>query len=236
MLQSIIKEIRWVKQFLSMSIDEINNLEINETYKLKKNYISKKKLFDFLISLLGIFFLAPFVIVVILISTLDTGNFGVFLQKRIGQKGDKFFIYKVRSMKKITDINSPSFYSVTVGNDPRITKFGAILRMLKIDELPQLINVFAGQMSFVGPRPDVEEYIESLKGDDKLILEFKPGITGLASLYFKNEEKMLMDVSNPIKYNKEVLWPTKTKINKIYILRSSMALDIAIILKTLFSK
>ena len=123
---------------------------------------------------------------------------------------------------------------ITTSKDPRITKFGHFLRKTKLDELPQLWNVLIGQMSFVGPRPDVPGYADQLEGDDKIILSVKPGITGPASLAFKDEEELLAQKDNPKQYNDEVIWPQKVKINKDYIRNYSFKNDIKYIIETVF--
>jgi lipopolysaccharide/colanic/teichoic acid biosynthesis glycosyltransferase len=123
--------------------------------------------------------------------------------------------------------------TVTTANDKRITKSGRFFRRYKIDELPQLINVLKGDMSFVGPRPDVPGYADKLEGEDRIILTIKPGITGPATLKYKNEEEILAKVEDPVKYNNEVIWPDKVKINKEYIKNWSLKKDIEYILKTI---
>ncbi len=124
--------------------------------------------------------------------------------------------------------------TVTTTNNPRITRTGAFLRRFKLDELPQLVNIIAGDMSFVGPRPDVPGYADKLEGEDRAILTIRPGITGPASLEFRNEEETLAEVEDPEKYNLEVIWPKKVKINRAYIEQYTFAKDIIYILKTIF--
>ncbi len=123
---------------------------------------------------------------------------------------------------------------ITIKEDKRITIFGKFLRKFKIDELPQLINVLLGDMSFVGPRPDVKGYADELKGKDRIILRVKPGITGPATLRFKNEEEILANQIDPLKYNDEVIWKEKIKINKNYIENWTLIGDLKFILKTIF--
>lgn len=124
---------------------------------------------------------------------------------------------------------------ITIKNDPRITVFGQFLRQYKLDELPQLVNVLVGQMSFVGPRPDVKGYADKLEGNDQIILTVKPGITGPATLKFREEESLLGRQTNPKKYNDEVIWKEKIEINKKYIENWTFIGDIKYILKTIFS-
>ena len=133
-------------------------------------------------------------------------------------------------MTKSDDISQ-----ITLKDDPRITTFGKFLRRYKLDEVPQLFNVIWGDMSLVGPRPDVPGYADKLKGADRVILEVRPGITGLATLKYKNEEALLSLQSDPKRYNDEVIWKDKVEINKKYIENWSMTGDLRIILKTFFS-
>lgn len=139
-------------------------------------------------------------------------------------------MYKIRTMKG--DLKDDNF--ITLINDERITSFGKFLRLFKLDELPQLFNVLIGNMSFVGPRPDVRGYADNLKGDDRIVLSVKPGITGPATLKFKHEEIILEDQKNPKKYNDEIVWPEKVKINIQYIKNWSLIRDIEYIIKTIF--
>ena len=126
--------------------------------------------------------------------------------------------------------------SITVGNDDRITSIGKLFRRWKLDELPTLCNVLKGDMSFVGPRPDVPGYVDKLIGESRRILEMRPGITGPATLKYSNEEKLLADVDNFKKYNDEVIFPDKVKINLEYINNWNLWMDIKIIFKTIFRK
>lgn len=151
-----------------------------------------------------------------------------FLQKRVGENGKLFTIIKIKTMYP-----NKKGSTVTTANDSRITKSGKFFRKYKIDELPQLINVLKGDMSFVGPRPDVPGYADKLEGEDRIILSIKPGITGPASLKYKNEEEILANVENPNEYNDKVIWPDKVKINKEYIKNWSLKKDIEYIIKTL---
>jgi lipopolysaccharide/colanic/teichoic acid biosynthesis glycosyltransferase len=133
-----------------------------------------------------------------------------------------------------TMVASPSTNCVSVKGDARITPLGAVLRKHKLDELPELLNVLSGQMSLVGPRPDVPGYYDRLSGDDRKILELKPGITGPATLLYADEEEFLATVSDPIKYNDEIIFPEKVRINLEYYYNNSFFGDIKIILKTIF--
>ena len=132
-------------------------------------------------------------------------------------------------MRKVPNFNT----TVTSSNDIRITKIGAFFRKTKIDELPQLWNVLLGNMSFVGPRPDVPGYADKLKDEDKIVLSVRPGITGPAQLAYKDEEQILAKQEDPKKYNDEVIWPDKVKINRNYVINYSFFKDIYYIWKTI---
>ena len=151
----------------------------------------------------------------------------IFKQERIGRFGRPFTIYKFRSM---TVGHGGS--SVSVAGESRITPLGAKLRRYKLDELPELWNVLIGDMSFVGPRPDVPGYADLLEGEERLILKLRPGITGPASLKYRNEEEILAQVDDPQKYNDEVIYPDKVKINLDYYHHHSLMGDIKLIIET----
>lgn len=187
-----------------------------------------KNLFDFLLALLLLPFLFPVIFVLIILSTVDTGQFGLFSQIRTGKDGKPFLIFKVRTMKGDQESD------ITTLKTHKITAIGNFIRKTKLDELPQLFNVIFGQMSFVGPRPDVPGYADQLKGDDRLMLTVRPGITGPAQLKFRNEEEILNLQDDPKKYNDEVLWPEKVKINLDYVKNRNFGLDLKYIADTLF--
>lgn len=151
----------------------------------------------------------------------------IFKQKRVGLRGELFTMYKFRSMSV-----SHSGSSVSVAGEARITPLGAKLRKYKIDELPELWNVLIGDMSLVGPRPDVPGYADKLEGADRKVLELRPGITGPASLKYANEEEILAKVDNPQEYNDTVIFPDKVKINLDYYYNHSLLLDLKIIWQT----
>jgi lipopolysaccharide/colanic/teichoic acid biosynthesis glycosyltransferase len=188
-----------------------------------------KRIFDFLLSFFGLLISFPIILISWIVASLETKSNGFFIQKRVGENGKLFNVYKIKTMKKIDGVDT----TITAANDIRITKSGKFFRDTKIDELPQLWNVFIGDMSFVGPRPDVEGYADKLEGDDRIVLSIKPGITGPASLVYKREEDILSKQENPKKYNDEVIWPDKVKINKEYIKNWSLQKDIEYIIKTI---
>ena len=187
-----------------------------------------KSLFDYILAFFILMWLLPLLILLVLMATISTGKFGIFTQERVGKNANIFKIYKIRSMiVQKGDV-------VTAENDPRITKFGHLIRMTKLDELLQVINILKGDMSFVGPRPDVKGYADKLKGDDRIILTVKPGITGPATLYFRNEEELLAKQVDKIKYNDEVIWPMKVQINREYLNNWSFITDMQILFATIF--
>ncbi len=187
-----------------------------------------KRLFDIVFSFIGLFFTWPVILIAWLVASIETRSNGFFLQKRVGKDGKLFTIIKVKTMYTNNKGNS-----VTTANDERITKSGRFFRKYKIDELPQLINVLKGDMSFVGPRPDVPGYADKLEGEDRIILSVRPGITGPATLKYRNEEEILAGVDDPKKYNDDVIWPDKVKINKEYIKNWSFKKDLEYIIKTI---
>lgn len=183
-----------------------------------------------MLALIGLAFLWWLILISALLAYLDTGLNGFFKQQRIGKDGQLFNVIKLRSMRPLENVTT----TVTTDKDPRISNFGRFLRKTKLDELPQLWNVLIGKMSFVGPRPDVPGYADQLQGEDRIILSVRPGITGPASLAFKDEEDLLAAQKNPQQYNDEVIWPKKVAINKDYIKNYSLITDIRIIWKTIF--
>ncbi len=191
-----------------------------------------KFLFDRVMAFVGLMFLWPVLIVVVaLIRVKMPGGPVIFKQQRVGRNGKLFTMYKFRSM-----IVSHSGSSVSVAGENRITPLGAKLRKYKLDELPELWNVLVGDMSFVGPRPDVPGYADQLKGDDRRVLKLRPGITGPASMKYRNEEEILASVSDPVKYNDEVIFPDKVRINLYYLDHQSFWMDIKLIICTVLGK
>lgn len=180
-----------------------------------------KRMFDFIFSLSALFVLALPLVFVWILAAIDTRSSGIFVQERIGQYGKIFHIYKFRTI-----IN-------TQNNSSVISKTGALLRKSKLDELPQFLNVLLGDMSIVGPRPDVPGYYDKLSGADRKILELKPGLTSEASIKYFNEEFLLAKSKDPLRYNDEVLFPDKVKMNLDYYHNNSFLGDLKIIIKTI---
>ena len=191
-----------------------------------------KYIFDRLTAFIGLLFLWPALIVVaILIKIKMPGGPVLFAQKRVGQHGRLFTMHKFRSMTV-----SHSGSSISVAGEARITPLGATLRKYKLDELPELWDVLIGNMSFVGPRPDVPGYADQLQGEDRRILELRPGITGPASLKYRDEEELLATVENPQEYNDKVIYPDKIRINLYYLQHYSFVKDIQMIVCTVLGR
>lgn len=196
---------------------------------LSRSQQVQKRVSDIVLSIIGILMTWWIMLIAWIIASIETKSNGLFVQKRIGKDAEVFSMYKIKTMKPMETLKT----TVTTHNDERITKSGSFFRRTKIDELPQLFNVLFGSMSFVGPRPDVEGYADKLKNKDRIILGVRPGITGPASLKYKDEEMLLANQANPESYNKEVIWPDKVKINKEYINNWSLKKDILYIIKTI---
>ena len=190
-----------------------------------------KRLFDIIFSFLGIIVLSPLLVIVSILIKIDSSGPIFFLQERVGLNGKLFKIIKFRSMKE--DHNN--LLTVTLQNDKRITKIGKKLRKYKIDEIPELMNVLIGDMSFVGPRPDVPGYTDLLKGNDRNILKLRPGITSSASIKYSNEEELLLAQEDPIAYNNDVIFRDKVKMNLNYYENNNIWIDIKIIFATVYT-
>ena len=191
-----------------------------------------KYIFDRLAALIGLLCIWwMLIIVAIIIKVKMPGGPAIFMQTRIGRHGKPFTMYKFRTMT----VNHGGS-SVSVAGESRITPLGAVLRRYKIDELPELWNVLKGDMSFVGPRPDVPGYADALQGDDREVLLLRPGITGPASLKYRNEEEILAAVDNPQIYNDTIIFPDKVRINRYYLHNYSFITDIKMIFCTVLGK
>jgi lipopolysaccharide/colanic/teichoic acid biosynthesis glycosyltransferase len=194
---------------------------------ITKRELLLKRIFDIILSLVLFPFCSLPILLLILISTIDTRQYGIFSQIRVGQHGELFKIFKLRTLKEerhqLGQLNKSA------------TRIGTLFRNSKIDELPQLYNVLIGNMSFVGPRPDLEGFADQLIGDDRIILKVKPGITGPATLKYRNEEIILSQQHDPETYNRTIIWVDKVKINKKYVQNWSFSLDLSIIIKSIFN-
>jgi lipopolysaccharide/colanic/teichoic acid biosynthesis glycosyltransferase len=190
-----------------------------------------KRLFDIAASIFGLIVFFPvFLIIAILIKLKMPGPI-FFRQNRVGKDARLFRMVKFRTMK----VNHGGS-TISVKGESRITPLGATMRKYKLDELPEFWNILIGDMSFVGPRPDVPGYADVLKGEDRLLLTFRPGLTGAASIKYSNEEELLSEQQDPIWYNDNVLYPAKVRINNNYVKNWTFFLDIKIILYTLLAK
>ncbi|WP_445249460.1 sugar transferase [Microcoleus sp. OTE_8_concoct_300] len=188
-----------------------------------------KRIFDLTIALLGLIILAvPMAVIAILIG-ITSGSPILFTQERVGKGGQIFYVKKFQTMS----VRSVKDSSITVAGDSRVTAIGSYLRRWKLDELPQLWNVLVGEMSLVGPRPDVPGYADKLQGDDRKLLLLRPGITGPATLAYRNEEEILAKVSDPVQYNNEIIYPDKVRINLEYMENCSLMQDLKYILETM---
>lgn len=189
-----------------------------------------KRLFDIAASLFGLLVLWPLLIVVAAAVKIGMPDGPVlFRQRRVGRFGRLFTLVKFRTMSV-----GHGGSCVSVAGESRITPLGAVLRRYKLDELPELWNVLKGDMSFVGPRPDVPGYADRLEGDDRRILLLRPGITGPATLKYRHEEELLAAQPDPARYHDEVIWPDKVRINLEYLDKRSFMGDIKIIMQTIF--
>ncbi|MEO1032619.1 MAG: sugar transferase [Bacteroidota bacterium] len=195
---------------------------------ITKRQLAIKRLFDVVLVLVLLPILIIPILVLILCASIDTKRYGVFSQWRVGQHGKLFKIYKIRTLKEDTH---------ELGHlEKSATTLGKYLRRTKLDELPQLFNVLLGDMSFVGPRPDVQGFADELEGEDRIILLVKPGITGEATLKYKDEERELERQKDPEHYNRTIIWVDKVKINKNYVRNYSFYLDLRLIIQSTLNK
>lgn len=203
---------------------------IENRLEAKKGQIILKRIFDFTCSLIGLIILSPFFLIIAIAIKVDSKGPVFFKQKRIGKNGNPFEIYKFRTM--VVDAESLG-KQITVGEDPRITRVGSFLRKYKLDEFPQLINVLIGDMSLVGPRPEVPRYVEIYNDVQRKVLLVKPGITDYASIEFRNENDILGKSNNPEEEYIKTIMPTKLDLNLKYIDEMSFSHDIKLIFKTI---
>ncbi|WP_169516036.1 sugar transferase [Flavobacterium tegetincola] len=176
-----------------------------------------KRLFDFFLALYALLLVGTIIVILIVGASIDTKSVGLFTQKRIGKFGKPFTIFKIKTLNDRTKT---------------ISLWGAFLRKSKLDELPQLFNILNGTMSFVGPRPDISGYADKLEGTDRIIVTVRPGVTGLASLKYRNEEQTLALQQNPLQYNDTIIWPDKVRINKWYAENRNIRMDLVIMMHT----
>ncbi len=196
---------------------------------LTRQQLALKRIFDISISILVLPFAIIPLFLLLIIATFSTSKNGLFVQQRIGRYGKPFALYKIRSLKGIHHEDAMQIHQSE-------TKFGSWIRSTKLDELPQIFNVLIGNMSWVGPRPDVPGYADKLQGDDRIILSIRPGITGPATLKYKNEDALLLQQPDPKEYNDQVIWPDKVEMNKKYIRNWSLRKDIYYLFASIFKK
>jgi len=193
---------------------------------ITKSQIQLKRVFDILLAIVLIPIIFLPLIIFLIIASLETRLSGLFKQDRVGQHGKIFKIYKIRTLKKGKhELGQLDSYAAP---------FGSFLRTFKLDELPQLFNVLFGDMSFVGPRPDIIGFADELQGEDRIILNIKPGVTGPATLKYKDEEALLALQDDPENYNRTIIWADKVEINKKYVNNWSFYLDLKYILQSIF--
>jgi lipopolysaccharide/colanic/teichoic acid biosynthesis glycosyltransferase len=191
-----------------------------------------KRIFDFAVSIIGLLVLLPFLLIVGLLIKVDSTGPVFYLQERTGRNGNSFRLFKFRTMH----VNSDRLQAITVGSrDPRITRVGYYVRKFKLDELPQLINVATGEMSLVGPRPELRKFTDHYDNEQKGVLQVRPGITDPASIRFRNENELLEGKADPIGYYEKEILPVKLAMNLEYIRTQSFWGDVGIIFKTVFS-
>ena len=188
-----------------------------------------KRAFDITVSLLLLTLTSWLIALAWLAATIDTRANGFFTQERVGKHARRFRVIKLRTMR----VDQATGSTVTIAGDQRITRLGRFFRRTKIDELPQLINVLKGEMSFVGPRPDVPGYADALEGEDRVVLAVRPGITGPATLKYRNEESLLSQAEDPEAYNREVIFPDKVRLNREYVRGWSFRKDLHYLKQTI---
>jgi lipopolysaccharide/colanic/teichoic acid biosynthesis glycosyltransferase len=189
-----------------------------------------KRSFDFMVALFGLLVTWWLILLAWVAASIDTRSNGFFIQKRVGRNGEIFRVVKIKTMHPVAAFDT----TVTRRGDPRITPLGAFFRRTKIDELPQLWNVLFGDMSFVGPRPDVPGFADKLQGEERVMLSIRPGITGPATLKYRNEEELLAAQDDPEAYNRDVIWPDKVRTNLQYTQEWSLWNDCCCIFRTIF--
>lgn len=190
-----------------------------------------KRIFDLFFTLIGLPFLLPFLAIIALMIKLEDGGPVFFIQRRIGHKGNPFYMWKFRTM--VIDAEKKGSL-ITVGNDPRITRVGYFLRKYKLDEFPQLLNVLKGEMSLVGPRPEVEKYVVLYNSEQRKVLDIIPGMTDPASIKYVNENEILAQAKDPEKIYIDKVMPEKIKLNLEYAEKATCWSDFLIIIKTFF--
>lgn len=196
---------------------------------LTRRQEATKRLVDVLVAGTALVVTSPLLLTGWVAAALETRRSGVFRQVRVGRDGARFEVLKLRTMRPVPGVDT----TVTTRDDQRITRSGAWLRRLKIDELPQLVNVLRGEMSLVGPRPDVPGFADRLEGADRILLSVRPGITGPAAVAYRHEEEILAAVADPERHNREVIWPDKVRLNREYLEHYRLRDDLVWLVRTL---
>lgn len=191
-----------------------------------------KNLFDRILAIILFVLVSPLIFLCFIIACFDTLSLGIYFQVRYGKCKRPFWILKIKTMR---DDNYSSSSLATL-NTHRISKVGFFLRKYKLDELPQLINIIKGDMSFVGPRPEVLEYVESIPPEYSYILDYKPGLTGPASIFYSNEESLLARADDARVYYDAVIWPHKIRLNAEYVNNISFVYDISLVFRTIMHR
>jgi len=212
--------------------ESFSYLEFDEIFEKKKLQLAMKRVFDIIVSFIGLIVLTPIILIIGMAIKIDSKGPVFFKQVRVGKDGKEFRIFKFRTM--VVDAEKKGM-QITVGKDSRITKVGNFLRKSKLDELPQLINVLVGNMSFVGPRPEVPKYVAMYDEEQRAILKVRPGITDLASIEYKDENYLLSLSENPEKIYIEEIVPKKIYLNSKYLQEISLLYDVKIIIRTIIA-
>ena len=199
---------------------------------MRKSWSVPKRLFDFTAALLGLVVLSPLMLADAVLERATSPGPALFIQERVGRHGRLFRCAKFRTM----GAGAQAQGTVTTATDARVTAAGRFLRRWKLDELPQLWNVLAGRMSFVGPRPDMPGSADRLQGQDRRILELRPGITGPATLLFREEERLLALARDPQAFNDAVVYPEKVRLNRDYLESGNFGRDLGYIVATVWPR
>ncbi len=199
---------------------------------MSRRYLLMKRLFDLICSVLGLILLSPAFLFIAIWIKLDSKGPVFFRQQRVGKGGEVFSIYKFRTMRVDAERCGKQ---ITLANDSRITTCGAALRKYKLDELPQLVNIIKGEMSLVGPRPEVPAYVRLYNEEQKKVYSVQPGLTDEASIKYRNENELLHSTEDSERIYVEQIMPDKLRINLQYIESASMGKDLEIIMKTLLA-
>lgn len=189
-----------------------------------------KRSLDMFFSIVGLVLCSPIFIIIVILIKIDSKGPIIFAQQRVGKHNKDFDIFKFRTMRLESELKG----SLTIGNkDPRVTKIGYYLRKYKLDELPQLLNILFGTMSFIGPRPELRKFVDYYNEDDFIVFQIRPGLTGLASIKYRNEVELIKESENAENFYIHNILPKKLKLNKYYVKNMTLFLDFKIIINTL---